>query len=673
MPHAGNTKKRKVDLEVAFQLHTKLKDAVDVVVFATFPEYRKAGSSDIDGDINNDADANASRQRNLLDVQLALTKAFATGTGTHMYLSTILAKIVIAKYGFMYCNDPRYKDAHHLYRFDGVIFKRENDQHKSELYLRTQIEALRMVEMFEIEVDGLIASARGGDGDNDNDNDNDDNGDDDDATEDDGTHADNGLKKETLEQLKTTTTSLRTSLANHRFMHTVFVNTDHHMRSESEYKKLGMPTPSELWKTLDCRQDILAFTNGVLHLGKDAFTFYKKGDVKIQKEFNCTFSTGHEYVGPDKWIKTPEGETPLDGAVNDILRAELAELETYFIKKVFFRPRDFEAAKDVIACFVTGNYGHKKIFLLLGERGNNGKTGFSNMIQVVLGSYGGIIPKEQLIDTGSKRSNDNDHTATLNHIVRKRAVFCSEAKRTDMMDSDRVKRMVGDDKQQLRPMYGEPYEAKMTFSVAMLLNDMPRFDTTDAALSEGRFYALTCDARFEDGNRQDDFTNGMFKKLQAAEVDDKVKKNLSKLSLLFLSYVRSLMDRDNVLTPAPTEGAASEAVKAIAGDTNAFVDWCKDNLVSALRKGSDTHTDWETYPHAGIKQGELLAQYKKENDGNTISVQDVKKLVEKAGFAFKSNILRPENTSEGIREQKVNNAVAAWWKHARSHDSIPTN
>ena len=358
-----------------------------------------------------------------------------------------------------------------------------------------------------------------------------------------------------------------------------------HMKTSEFYKHLDKPPVEEFFHHLDMNANVIGFNNGVMNLREPdgSFKFYKKGEIS-PNQFPVSLSTQYDYEGPDVWKPNePPNFTPEQ-------KAAVEAMEKKTMKLFFFKQAMFVAATLAMGCMLFGGNMAKKLLMILGELGNNGKSMLIYIIKQVLGDYAGTLSKSALIET--KREDDpgaaNPHWVRLYKL---RAIFVTEGKKTDKLDRSAVTTTTGGDAVPMRPLYGKPFDAVIMAMILWVSNFSPALDGADNALSN-RPYPLSCDAEFKAGATADP-DKGVWPAGNKTHMEAQLKAKRPILALLFLSYARRFADGGYELPPAPT-GSATVALKAAATFDN-LENWFNDNYDSTYTTTSPFRINWDKY------------------------------------------------------------------------------
>lgn len=119
---------------------------------------------------------------------------------------------------------------------------------------------------------------------------------------------------------------------------------------------------------------------------------------------------------------------------------------------------------------LTGDTRHEMFMLAVGN-GRNGKSTIARMMTRLLGDYAGDFPPTMLLSSRMDRS-----TYELEAMKGVRFAPCDEPDRRRELDRDFLKRLVTGDKQQVRAIYGHPYDMKPEFKLFLMSNHKPKVE-----------------------------------------------------------------------------------------------------------------------------------------------------------------------------------------------------
>jgi uncharacterized membrane protein len=123
---------------------------------------------------------------------------------------------------------------------------------------------------------------------------------------------------------------------------------------------------------------------------------------------------------------------------------------------------------------LTGENHLKKILIMKGALGDNGKTCFLNLIKLVLGKFGFEPQKKVFIESKS----ESVHQTELFDLIDKRACYISELTETSKFNIELLKFISGNDghKNARRANSGENKDLKLTCKLMIITNDIPKFE-----------------------------------------------------------------------------------------------------------------------------------------------------------------------------------------------------
>ena len=450
----------------------------------------------------------------------------------------------------------------------------------------------------------------------------------------------------------------------------VFKRVKTRMQTDAFYKEEMQPTPSEFFHLLDADQNVLGFNNGVFSFREPdgLFRFYPAGDVPAR--FAVSRSVGHDYVGPHEWPRATEMEL-----VSDANRFAIPNVDDYeplanwkdgikaadatFLKRMFFREPVHGAVAFVIGATVYGGNPVKKVIVFLGEQGDNGKSKLLTLMSLVLGDhYSQPLAKPFIFETRALPRDPNSADPFLSTAHSCRLAGCSEIKRGEKLDSDKVKRWSGKDREATRANWGNNRTVVVQFMMWIASNFAPAYDNSDDALCK-RLYPLPCDAVFsKDPAVAEDPTRGVWRAANDAKFDEEATASRAELMLLFIWFARIFADAGaNQLPPVP-DGTAKNALHEAAAAAS-FEAWFTRGWECTLKEGTQV-IDWAKHQNNGaIRFTELCAKYK-EDTGEDVVPAEAKQALKKLGFDVKER-KPPSQLADGTRLHlpRMNMGVAA--------------
>lgn len=148
-----------------------------------------------------------------------------------------------------------------------------------------------------------------------------------------------------------------------------------------------------------------------------------------------------------------------------------------FLNRIFNGDLDLiRFVQKMVGYSMTGDVSEKCFFILLGEKGDNGKTVFVNVVSRLLGDYTVDMPIDSLLQRKPGASSND-----LVRLKGSRFISCSEANKDYYFDEALVKRLTGNDPITARAMYKEFITFKPEGKIVIATNRVPRFDKADTA------------------------------------------------------------------------------------------------------------------------------------------------------------------------------------------------
>jgi len=132
----------------------------------------------------------------------------------------------------------------------------------------------------------------------------------------------------------------------------------------------------------------------------------------------------------------------------------------------------------IVGYSLSGDTDERKIFILYGKQGRNGKSVFIETLSGLLGSdYSLTLPVEVLLSDKNDRSQQE--LARLQSI---RFVTCSETQQGRSFAESRIKWITGQDRITARALYQNTFEYHPEFHIFLCTNHKPRIYGTDGAI-----------------------------------------------------------------------------------------------------------------------------------------------------------------------------------------------
>jgi hypothetical protein len=240
------------------------------------------------------------------------------------------------------------------------------------------------------------------------------------------------------------------------------------MQNPRRLAKCGLICPTEFERELDMG-NYIGFTNGVYDILNDRFM--PKGSVPLN--VLVSMCTGYGYVGPDdpKFLE---------------MRAQIEEFYRKLHADDYENPNDERLAAMWLlsgSLLFRGNVC-KKAFVFLGSEGDNGKSTFTELIQLTLGDYAVTGNRSSLSGTQEQMTLDPDLVA--NH----KSLVCTFPEVQSIeggvssgfkFNCGKLKALTGNDEQSVRGLYRDKKGIIIAFKPILHSNFMPMVDSDDSA------------------------------------------------------------------------------------------------------------------------------------------------------------------------------------------------
>ena len=340
------------------------------------------------------------------------------------------------------------------------------------------------------------------------------------------------------------------------------------LKTNDFLKPRGIPMPHEFCERLDSSPYAIGFTNGVFMVDAESvekFKFHRTSDT-LPPHVLVSFSTGYEYRGTDD-----------GGPVDAEDERKMAELEALIFDKTFTDPDTKKAVKLALACIPIGGSGLvKKLFLLVGPVGNNGKSILIKVLEETYGDYYSILPYSVLTTV---KSDPDAPSPSLAGVVKAKVVVLPEGTNLALNEAF-CKLHTGGDKIKIRDLYGKAKTVPFLPKLIAAANVVPKVASDDEAM-HNRLYPIDFTSHFSSKYAQDNFE---LKQFRASDFDGMVahfKANRHILMLLALKYCKDFVAGTTSGTPLkllPVAANCEAAALLKEGSLSERVcDWLHEN------------------------------------------------------------------------------------------------
>jgi hypothetical protein len=315
--------------------------------------------------------------------------------------------------------------------------------------------------------------------------------------------------------------------------------------------KCGLVSPDDFERELDMG-NYIGFKNGVYDVYNDRFM--PKGRVPLNVA--VSMCTNYEYVPPED-TRFPE------------TRAQIGEFYRKLHADNYDDPNDERLAAMWLlsgSLLFRGNVC-KKAYVFLGSEGDNGKSTFTELIQLTLGDYAVTGNRSSLSGTQEQMTLDPDLLA--NH----KSLVCTfpEVQSVEngvsagfRFNCGKLKALTGQDEQSVRGLYRDKKGIIIGFKPILHSNYMPQVDSDDSAAG-GRLWVARFGATFPAGLTEPDRTRRRFPRIE--NLRGTMREWAPYHFLLMLEALRDFRRRNCVLPPGAQQIEGSVMHQALVAQT----------------------------------------------------------------------------------------------------------
>jgi hypothetical protein len=342
----------------------------------------------------------------------------------------------------------------------------------------------------------------------------------------------------------------------------------------------GLVDPEVFERKLDMG-NYIGFSNGVYDILNDRFL--PKGRVPLN--VLVSMCTNYDYVGPDD-PKFPE------------MRAQIEEFYRKLHADDYGDPNDERlAAMWLLAgsLLFRGNVC-KKAYVFLGSEGDNGKSTFTELIQLTLGDYAVTGNKSSLSGTQDQMTLDPDLIANYRALVCTFPEVQSIENGTSAgfkFNCGKLKALTGQDEQSVRGLFREKKGIIIGFKPILHSNYMPQVDSDDAA-ARNRLWVARFGATFPAGLTEPDVNRRRFPRIE--NLREIMEQWAPYHFLLMLEALRDFRRRNCVLPVGAQQIEGSLMHQELVAQTpeGRLRAWVESNYDHVQLREKDTGTKLET-------------------------------------------------------------------------------
>jgi hypothetical protein len=347
------------------------------------------------------------------------------------------------------------------------------------------------------------------------------------------------------------------------------------LKDVEQLSECGLVSPEAFELEMDMG-NYIGFTNGVYDILNDRFM--PKGRVPLN--VLVSLSTNYAYVGTDD-PRFPE------------MRAQIEELYRTLHAEDYNDPNDERLAAMWLlsgSLLYRGNVC-KKAYIFLGSEGDNGKSKFSEFIQLTLGKYAA---------TGNRTALSGPEQGTLdpdmaaNHRVL--VVTYPEMQSVEngvsagfRFNCGKLKTLTGQDAQIARGLFRDPKERVIAYKPILHSNYMPQVDSGDSAAND-RLWVARLGSTFPAGLTEKDVARRQFPRIE--NLRDRMKEWAPFHFLLMLEALRDFRRRNCVLPPGAQriEGSLMHQAAVAQTPEGKLRAWVEESFAHVPLREKDTGT-----------------------------------------------------------------------------------
>ena len=363
------------------------------------------------------------------------------------------------------------------------------------------------------------------------------------------------------------------------FIARALADTQMSFKDVEQLKSCGIVSPDKFERELDMG-NYIGFTNGVYDVFNDRFM--KQGSVPLN--VLVSMCTNYDYVGPDD-EKFQEN------------RAQIEEFYRTLHAENYDDPNDDRLSAMWLlsgSLLFRGNVC-KKAYIFLGSEGDNGKSTFTELIQLTLGDYAVTGSRSSLCGTADQATLDPDLVA--NH----KSLVCTfpEAQGIEngastgfKFNCGKLKALTGQDEQSARGLYRDKKGIVIRFKPIMHSNFMPQVDSDDSA-ARNRLWVARFGSTFPAGLTERDIPRRRFPRIE--NLRDQMATWAPYHFLLMLEALRDFRRRNCVLPPGAQQIEGSLMHQAVVAQTpeGKLRAWVEEHYTHVPLREKDSGTKLE--------------------------------------------------------------------------------
>ena len=351
------------------------------------------------------------------------------------------------------------------------------------------------------------------------------------------------------------------------------------LKNIKQLVKCGLVSPDEFERELDMG-NYIGFKNGVYDVYNDRFM--QKGLVPLNVV--VSMCTNYDYVSPD----------------DALFPQRRAEIEEFYRK---LHADNYQNANDerlsamwllAGSLLFRGNVC-KKAYVFLGSEGDNGKSTFTELIQLTLGDYAVTGNRSSLSGTQEQMTLDPDLVANCKSLVCTFPEVQSVengASAGFKFNCGKLKALTGQDEQSVRGLYRDKKGVIIGFKPILHSNYMPQVDSDDSS-ARNRLWVARFGATFPAGITEPDYARRRFPRIE--NLRDTMRQWAPYHFLLMLEALRDFRRRNCVLPIGAQQIEGSLMHQAVVAQTpeGKLRAWVEEHYSHVPLREKDTGTKLE--------------------------------------------------------------------------------
>jgi P4 family phage/plasmid primase-like protien len=339
---------------------------------------------------------------------------------------------------------------------------------------------------------------------------------------------------------------------------------------------------NSFYDNLDSTIDIICFKNGLYDLKNNEFRpIYDKDYVSKTLDYDYKPSNEQD----KKYVRD---------ILYKICNANKEHLEYYL---------------SILGHSLTGRSKVKALYFFFGEKGNNGKTTFLDILTSIFPIYVGKSNRDLVLN------KSNDKHKFIADLHGKRVVWIDELT-TSKLDTSFLKEYADGRSMQYKVMYGETATLQVRSKLFMITNHTPKYDN-DGGM-EKRIKLLKFNSEFSEDTEEDDYENLNF--IGDSELSKKII-NDYKYALIELLFESSSLYYTEGIKPYPQDFQDEKNILTEGNDK--FNSWFNEYF--------EVSTD---YKYSKKEMENCLLYFKRQN----ISFTEVKDGLTRLGYKYDSQM-----------------------------------